>query len=140
MVTLPKEMEELKRFHGHLGPYAVIGYRMGEIARKRFPQRIYAIVHSGTQRPLSCLADGVQMSSCCTLGKSNISVREDNEVRAEFSDGTSHLEISARPEVRPGIDGKCTHGNEEEMAMAFYDLPEADLFVITEGISAPFGR
>jgi formylmethanofuran dehydrogenase subunit E len=140
MTFLPPELEQLKRFHGHLGPYAVIGYRMGLIARKRFPERIYAVVHSGTKRPLSCLADGVQMSSCCTLGKSNISVREDDEARVEFSDGHAHLEIAALPRVREGIDGRCTHDNEERMSLDIYDAPESELFVITEGRSAPFGR
>lgn len=140
MSTLPDELQALKRFHGHLGPYAVLGYRMGLIARQRYPQKIYAIVHSGTKRPLSCLADGVQMSSCCTLGKNNINVREDDDARVEFSDGSSHLEVSTLPSVREGIDGKCTHDNEETMAMELYTAPAERLFLITEGRSAPFGR
>lgn len=140
MIPLPDEMLALKRFHGHLGPYAVLGYRMGLLARRRFPERIYAIVHSGTKRPLSCLADGVQMSSCCTLGKSNITVKEDDEARVEFSDGRSHLELATLPKVRAEVDGTCTHANEEEMALRLYEAREDELFTIIEGRSAPFGR
>jgi formylmethanofuran dehydrogenase subunit E len=140
MPSLPDEMLALKKFHGHLGPYAVLGYRMGLLARHRYPERIYAIVHSGTKRPLSCLADGVQMSSCCTLGKSNITVMEDGEARVEFSDGHTHLEFVTLPEIRTEVDTKCTHANEEEMALRLYQARDEELFLITAGRSAPFGR
>lgn len=140
MISLPDEMVALKKFHGHLGPYAVLGYRMGLTARHRFPQRIYARVHSGTQRPLSCLADGVQMSSCCTLGKNNISVLEDAEAMVEFSDGSDHLELTARPEVVSDINARCDHHNEEEMAMRLYSMSDDELWTVRSGSSAPFGR
>ena len=107
MSSLPDEMLALKKFHGHLGPYAVLGYRMGLIARSTFPERIYAIVHSGTKRPLSCLADGVQMSSCCTLGKSNITVMEDGEARVEFSDGPCPSGVR-HPARGPGRGGRAS--------------------------------
>jgi hypothetical protein len=140
MIALPDELQALKKFHGHLGPYAVLGYRMGLAARQRFPNRIYAVVHSGTKRPLSCLADGVQMSSCCTLGKNNISVREDDEARVEFSDGNAHIEFSTLPSIRQQIDGKCTHENEEAMSLELFTQPMEKLFTFTEGRSAPFGK
>jgi formylmethanofuran dehydrogenase subunit E len=139
MVYLSDELEELKRFHGHLGPYAVIGFRMGLLARERFPERIFAILHSGTKRPLSCLADGVQFSSCCTLGKNNIALRDDNEARAEFSDGHANLEIETKGGLRERIDATTTHQNEELIALDLYTAPIEEIFTITEGRSAPFG-
>jgi formylmethanofuran dehydrogenase subunit E len=140
MTVLPDEMAALKRFHGHLGPYAVLGYRMGLTARRMFPERIYGRVHSGTQRPLSCLADGIQMSSCCTLGKNNIALLEDAQARAEFSDGKGHLDLTVRPGIVNDIATRCDHHNEEEMAMHLFSLSDGDLFEITSGRSAPFGR
>ncbi|MDW5563651.1 MAG: formylmethanofuran dehydrogenase subunit E family protein [Methanomassiliicoccus sp.] len=141
MIALPDEMVALKRFHGHLGPYAVLGYRMGLTARRQFPERIYARVHSGTKRPLSCLSDGVQMSSCCTLGKNNIMVLEEGEARVEFSDGkTGHLEMTARSEVVAEINTRCDHHNEEEMAMRLYSMRDDELWTVTSGSSTPFGR
>ncbi|HPT74489.1 MAG TPA: formylmethanofuran dehydrogenase subunit E family protein [Methanomassiliicoccaceae archaeon] len=137
MSTLPKELIDLKRFHGHLGPYAVIGYRMGVIARARFPERIYALLHSGTRRPLSCMADGVQMSSCCTLGKGNITLRDDGEASAEFSDGFEHLRIDLLPEIRARIDTETTHATEEKISQELYEMPDASIFKITEGGSPP---
>lgn len=140
MTSLPNELRELKRFHGHLGPYAVIGYRMGLTARAMFPERIYALLHSGTRRPLSCLADGVQMSSCCTLGKGNITLRDDGEASAEFSDGLRHLQIELLPEVRARIDAETDHSTEETISLDLYLSPDTSLFTITEGKGAPFGR
>jgi formylmethanofuran dehydrogenase subunit E len=140
MILLPDEMVALKKFHGHLGPFAVLGYRMGQLARRRFTQRIYARVHSGTERPLSCLADGVQMSSCCTLGKNNITLLEDGQARAEFSDGAGHLDILVRPELISDISSRCDHHNEEDLAMHFFTLSDDELFIITSDRSTPFGR
>ena len=86
MISLPDELRELKRFHGHLGPYAVVGFRMGMIARSRYPDKIFSTAYSGTKRPLSCMADGIQMSSCCTLGKGNITLNEAGKASADFTD------------------------------------------------------
>jgi len=138
MVDLPEELERLKRFHGHLGPYAAVGFVMGRIARERFPDRIWCIAHSGTKRPMSCMADGIQMSSCCTLGKSNISLREDGLPMAEFSDGSSHLELRLREEVRERIGRECAHATEEALSLELYLAPVGDVLVVTEGSSAPF--
>ncbi len=76
MTELPEELVPLKRFHGHLGPYVVIGYRMGRLARERFDGKMTAVVFAGRHPPMSCLIDGVQFTTGCTLGKNNIVVRE----------------------------------------------------------------
>ena len=89
---------------------------------------------------MSCLADGVQMSSCCTLGKGNITLRDDGEASAEFSDGLRHLQIELLPEVRARIDAETDHSTEETISLDLYLSPDTSLFTITEGKGAPFGR
>jgi hypothetical protein len=68
----------LRTFHGHLGPYVVIGYRMGQLALEELRSDghfgLSAEVHSILAPPHSCLIDGVQLGSGCTLGKRNILV------------------------------------------------------------------
>jgi inosine-uridine nucleoside N-ribohydrolase len=70
----------LRSFHGHLGPYVVLGYRMGQLALAELGSDghfdIRAHVHSPLQPPASCLIDGVQLGSGCTLGKRNIELSE----------------------------------------------------------------
>jgi formylmethanofuran dehydrogenase subunit E len=70
----------LRTFHGHLGPYVVLGYRMGRIALEELDSTghfdLSVTVHSELSPPRSCLIDGIQLGSGCTLGKRNIEVRE----------------------------------------------------------------
>lgn len=80
-------LEELAAFHGHLGPYIVLGYRIGKYARESFcddPFLLNARVFCSGHPPESCLVDGVQIGSGCTLGKCNISVEPSHEIRCEF--------------------------------------------------------
>jgi hypothetical protein len=80
------------------------------------------------------------MSSCCTLGKNNIALLEDAQARAEFSDGKGHLDLTVRDGIVNDIATRCDHHNEEEMALHLFSLSDMDLFEITSGRSAPFGR
>ncbi|MDD1765323.1 MAG: formylmethanofuran dehydrogenase subunit E family protein [Methanomassiliicoccales archaeon] len=140
MVELPGELLALKRFHGHLGPYVVIGYKMGQIGRERIPNRISAVVFTGSKRPLSCTIDGIQFSSSCTLGKNNIVVREENQVKAEFFDEKRLLSVELVEGIRERIDATTTKDNEELVALDLFTASYSELFRITEGESAQSGR
>jgi len=140
MIKLPDELEDLKRFHGHLGPYVVVGYKMGLIGREVFPDKISAVIYTGTKRPLSCIIDGVQFSSCCTLGKGNVAVREDGVAKTEFYDENKLLEITLFENVRSRIDATVTSDNEEMIAFDLFTADPSDLFRITEGESTQSGR
>jgi len=59
-------------FHGHLGPYLVLGLKAGLFANQIFgrkPMKTEAFIKTKTTPPQSCFADGVQFSTGCTLGK-----------------------------------------------------------------------
>lgn len=72
----------LRFFHGHIGPYAVLGYRIGQRAMdalgagKYFDMDIEVTGPKTT--PYTCLIDGLQVSTGCTLGKGNIALRPDD--------------------------------------------------------------
>ena len=134
-MNLPEGLERLKLFHGHLGPWAVVGYRMGQIARKAFPYKLWVVVHTGSKPPMSCLIDGVQFTSCCTMGKGNIKVADDNEALAKFYDERFVLEIRLLDEWRNKIDYETTRENEEEMAMMIFEAKDEELFRITKAQS-----
>lgn len=95
----------LKTFHGHLGPYVVLGYRMGRLALEKTGSKghfdITAEVATLLEPPPSCLLDGLQIGCGCTLGKRNITVREsDKPAEALF---TAKSGRKALIRLKPGI-------------------------------------
>ena len=120
-------LDYAKRFHGHLGPFLVIGLRMGSLAKERLgnPDPVHsleAMVELENKRPISCLIDGIQVSSGCTLGKGNIMVTEGRGVWALFRSGGRKLKISLREEIRSR--GLETPG-EEDVKMIIEKSDEA---------------
>jgi formylmethanofuran dehydrogenase subunit E len=132
MTDLPEELIPLKRFHGHLGPYVVIGYRMGKIARERFQGKMFAVVFTGKQPPMSCLIDGVQFTTGCTMGKNNIFVRDGHLPVVHFIDSSRTLEVRLVDSERERIDGLMTKHNEEQLSVEILNADEDDIFSITE--------
>jgi len=95
----------LKTFHGHLGPYVVLGFRMGRLALRATGSTghfgITAEVHSILKPPASCLIDGIQLGSGCTMGKRNIEVHAfDGPAYAIFeTERGARVKISLRDEI-----------------------------------------
>jgi len=72
--------------HGHLGIYAIIGVKMGIRAREYFNigvDDIFVVTYAGLQPPVSCMNDGLQVSTGGTLGHGLISVATDENIRPE---------------------------------------------------------
>ncbi len=72
----PSTIEELERFHGHLGPFVVLGAKMGEHAHTAYEMPQYfgvtVKVEAPASPPPSCLIDGLQLGTGATMGKGNI--------------------------------------------------------------------
>jgi inosine-uridine nucleoside N-ribohydrolase len=126
----------LKTFHGHLGPYVVIGYRMGRLALEATGSEghfgISAVVYSVLEPPRSCLIDGVQLGAGCTLGKRNIEARAtDGPARAIFeTDDGMRVTIALRPEAAALVARLIEEKGVEAAGMAVLDLPDDELFEI----------
>ena len=126
----------VERFHGHLGPYVVLGYRTGRLARERLGVTAFnleAEVFTEPRPPMSCFLDGVQLGSGCTMGKGNIALRAEGRVEACFStkDGRClrvRVASGVLERFRPGMDG-------DDMARLSGELmaaPVEDLFELSE--------
>ena len=75
------------RFHGHIGPWIILGLRAGRHAKRVLggtPFQLHAVVHCPDRTPYSCLLDGVQFGSGCTMGKGNIRHVRSERVWMEF--------------------------------------------------------
>ena len=72
--------------HRHLGIYSIVGAKMGLRAREILdagPDELEVVSCAGPQPPLSCLNDGLQVSTGASLGHGTISVEADPEARPE---------------------------------------------------------
>lgn len=124
----------LKTFHGHLGPYVVIGYRMGKLALGELDSEghfgLTAEVHSPLKTPRSCLIDGVQLGSGCTLGKGNIKVEEAPEPAwAVFTSDEGHrVTIRLRPEIPALVTDLVNSEGVEAAGRAFLEMRLDSLF------------
>ena len=136
MVYLNKTLKKLEEFHGHIGPYLLIGYKMGKIANKEFgndPFSKNAIIYTGPSPPISCIVDGVQMSSGCTLGKGNISIKNENCAKVDFSNKSGKkLTIELNEEIRKEIDTTVTQDNILSYSEKLYERPNEELFKISK--------
>ncbi|MFB3763826.1 MAG: formylmethanofuran dehydrogenase subunit E family protein [Methanotrichaceae archaeon] len=124
-------IEDLAAFHGHLGPYIVLGYRIGRYARHCFcsdPFQMKAVVHCSGTPPQSCLADGVQIGSGCTLGKRNIEIIRDDDMKCEFTSGIKALVVRPRPIDFPAVDHDDYDLLIEELAARMYSMDDSELF------------
>ncbi len=129
-----KILDEITQFHGHLGPYVVLGYRMGQLANKHLGNGFFstnAEVFTGTTPPLSCIIDGIQMSSGCTLGKGNITVVDTKTPKACFTNNNGKtLELTLQKTIHHHIENNLKEKDLETYATQLYNLPDEALFEI----------
>ncbi|MGC8863743.1 MAG: formylmethanofuran dehydrogenase subunit E family protein [Armatimonadota bacterium] len=128
-----------RSYHGHLGPYLIIGIKMGNRALAELePEscfRLTADVHCPESPPPSCVIDGIQLSTGCTMGKRNIrhTVVPDG-VRAIFTNTTTgrSIALEAREDfVRKASVWLKDFGDEKASQMC-WETPDDEVFVVCE--------
>lgn len=133
-------MDELTRkgveFHGHLGPFLVIGLRMGSLASKLLGLRGYsglrAIVETGNEPPLSCIVDGVQVATGCTLGRGNIEVVKNDGAKVTFLKEDKILVVELRESVYRRILKRLETDPPERVAEGIMGSIDDELFLIRQ--------
>jgi formylmethanofuran dehydrogenase subunit E len=80
-----RTLKEAIKFHGHLGPYLVLGILLGDFALKKLKCKKYfgikVKVWGANKKPKSCLIDGLQLATGATYGKGNIHKLNSNNIR-----------------------------------------------------------
>lgn len=100
-------MEEWKaclltnELHRHLGIYSLVGAKMGIRAREILEAPFDSLsveTSAGLNPPLSCLNDGLQVSTGASLGRGTIRVLQDKKKpSARFTRGDMTLELTLKP-------------------------------------------
>jgi formylmethanofuran dehydrogenase subunit E len=127
-------IEDLAAFHGHLGPYIVLGYRIGRYAKKYFchdPFHMAANVYCNGTPPQSCLVDGVQIGSGCTLGKRNIDITVSDQIKCSFESDGKKVVIAPRPIKFPPKDVDEYFKKIEALALEMYGMDDTELFEVS---------
>ncbi len=120
----------------------VVGLRMGLLAlRELDSDGWYGLSVRAMLRPSppdSCVLDGIQSSTGCTLGKGNITVEEGAGVSAEFLFRKEAIRVSLRPQVLEQIEnvigGHLMDGDHtesvEELAGRLVEMSDGELFEV----------
>ena len=122
------------KFHGHLGPYLVLGIRAGELALRKLKCKKYfgvdVKVWGAKQKPKSCLIDGLQLSTGATFGKGNIAKLNGSAIRIEFKDKARGKIVSLRlkQDLLKDLRKTKTHEACESLAKKLYSAGSTKLF------------
>ena len=119
-------------FHGHLGPFLVLGVRMGLLAIRELDSamgEMEAVARTGNVPSLSCLLDGIQISTGCTMGKGKISAEPPGVPEAEFSVHGRRVTIRAKDGIIEEIRSwRDRYASLEEIARSIQERSDDELF------------
>jgi formylmethanofuran dehydrogenase subunit E len=141
----PKITSILKKateLHGHLGPFLAIGVRMGLVGLDRIGptnRKSLAVTASLPLRvPFSCIIDGLQISTQCTVGNQKLSLKNSSSIHAKFKRKEDEQEIiialnkSTFEKLKSQLLQKRLSDDEvRKLAWKIVRIPESELFVIT---------
>jgi len=128
-------------FHGHLGPFLVIGVRMGligirelEVKENNDKLRITAMLRHSV--PFSCVIDGIQMATKCTIGNQKLKLIDSSGIVAEFElQQREKVTVTVNPTTFNRLKSRLLSENvsqeeTQKLASMIASMPEEELFTI----------
>ena len=130
-------LEQAKNFHGHIGPFLILGLKAGlevvKIAGKD-PLNSFVEVRLPLQRPYTCFVDGVQLCTGCTLGKMNIKLVNtlDESILMTYVCNGKRVCLKVKDEILKFLILKLKNRyNMNKLAKEIWALPSSELFEIS---------
>lgn len=129
-------LAKVTAIHGAPGPWAVLGYRMGdaalhELGLSRGSFDLLVVHHTPDKVQYSCIADGASASTGASTGKLNLKLApaSDDEVFTEYINKKTGEQLRLRPTAAfrarfTGADRAKAH----EYGLQVMQLPDAELF------------
>ena len=102
--------------HRHLGVYAIIGVKMGIRAREYFctgVDEMTVTTHAGSMPPLSCMNDGIQVSTGATPGHGLLTVSTEKPffAAADFTHKGKTVRITLKKELADKVSSELREIN-----------------------------
>ena len=128
-------------FHGHLGPFLVIGVRMGligvrELEVKGNDEMLHVTAMLKYSVPFSCVVDGIQVATKCTIGNRKLRLRSSSGIAARFElqrgeQVTVAVDPTAFNKLKNGLLSENVPPEEvRKLAHLVASMPEEELFII----------
>jgi formylmethanofuran dehydrogenase subunit E len=141
---------EIKQAHGHVGPWNVLGWRMGKSALRELgaawgQHELDVICYVPLKTPYSCLADGLVVGTGNSIGRLDIRLGEvmtmaDIHVSVRRKDGTGPI-LLLKPDQK--YLEKIRHQPDDQLTALSIEcsqLPENRLFAIEQLPSSDNGK
>jgi formylmethanofuran dehydrogenase subunit E len=135
-------VKEAAKLHGHLGPFLVIGVRMGNLTQETLDldenekKKLQATVYTPLFTPFSCILDGVQTTTSCTIGNQRLKIRNSRKRLTglfQTHGASKTLRISVKPEVIKRLTEKTSqHETNEQLAAEIASMPADQLFEVEQ--------
>jgi len=134
-------VREAVGFHGHLGPFLVIGVRMGliglrELKTTRGNPKLQATTIVKHVVPFSCAIDGIQVTTQCTVGNGKLKLKSTQEtVCAKFQlNSEKQVTVILKPtkfeELKRTMPKSARSYKNIQLAREVASSPEKELFTI----------
>jgi formylmethanofuran dehydrogenase subunit E len=137
---LEQAIKDAVKLHGHLGPFLVIGVRMGKLAEKILNteaegrMKLEITLKTPIVTPFSCTIDGIQSATSCTVGNQRLRIEgARKEITAHFrlDDSGKALNMSLNPRVMQDLRRKLSEGaSNEELAAQIASMKIGQLFTL----------
>lgn len=134
-------LKKAEEFHGHLGPFVTLGVRMGliglrELRVKRNEKKLRATAMLEYSVPFSCVIDGIQVATKCTIGNKKLRLRSSPGITARFElQRGEQVTVAINPAAFERLKKELLSENappEEvrKLAQLVTTMPEEELFII----------
>lgn len=138
---LEEILEKAVNFHGHLGPFLVLGIRMGfiglrELRVERGNPKLRVTVMTRPSVPFSCVIDGIQAATKCTVGNRKLRLRNSpKNIVAKFqileeNKVTVTLNLAKQEELEKWLSKHASFQEMEKIAHNIISVPERELFKV----------
>lgn len=134
-------LKKAAEFHGHLGPFLVIGVRMGlvgvrELKAKENDNKLRVTAMLKYHVPFSCVIDGIQVATKCTIGNQKLKLIDSPEIAAEFElQQREKVTVTVNPTTFSRLKNRLLSENvsqeeTQKLASMIASMPEEELFTI----------
>lgn len=134
-------IEEAVDLHGHLGPFLVLGVRMAligmrELETKKGNPKLRVTVITKPSVPFSCVIDGIQVATKCTIGNRKLRLRDSTKnaaVKFQILEGnivTVTLSSAKQEELEKLLSKHASFQEVERIARNVVSMPEKELFKV----------